>query len=42
VGLSSGKIFFYKKRNMDSRSLLDRSKEHEMFEFETTQGHKVS
>lgn len=40
IGLSSGKVFYYKKRNMDSRSLVDRGKEHEIVELECAQAHK--
>ena len=41
IGLSNGKINYYKKRNMDSRSLLAPGKAHELVEMESKQGHKV-
>jgi len=42
IGLSNGKIYYYKKRNMDQRTLLDRGKPHELIEIESKQGHKVT
>ena len=47
VGLSSGKIFYYKKKNMEARSLVERGKDHEQIAMDTPmpgrpgQGHKV-
>jgi len=35
VGLSSGKIFYYKKKNMENRYLVQSGKEHERVELES-------
>ena len=32
VGLSNGKIFYYKKKNMESKNLVASGKEHEQIE----------
>ena len=40
VGLSSGKIFYYKKKNMENRYLVQQGKEHERVELESPQAHK--
>lgn len=48
VGLSSGKIFYYKKKNMEARSIVERGKDHEQVSLDTSvagrpgQAHKVS
>jgi len=38
--LSSGKIFYYKKKNMENRYLVEAGKEHERVELESPQAHK--
>ena len=41
VGLSNGRIFYYKKRNMDSKLLVYPGKEHDIVELDSLQPHKV-
>lgn len=40
VGLSNGRIFYYKKRNMDSKLLVYPGKEHDIVELDSLQPHK--
>jgi hypothetical protein len=35
VGLSSGRIYYYKKRNMDSKLLVYPGKEHDLIELDS-------
>ena len=42
VGLSSGQIFYYKKRNMDSKLLVNPGKDHDMVPLTSPQMHKVT
>lgn len=42
MGLSTGAIFYYKKRNMDSKLLVNPGKEHDIVELTSPQAHKVS
>lgn len=41
VGLTNGKIFYWKKKNMEQKCLVDRGKEPELIEIESPQHHKV-
>jgi WD40 repeat protein len=40
VGLSNGKIFYYKKKGMESRHLVASGKEHEKVKLESAMSHK--
>ena len=42
VGLSNGSIFYYKKRNMDSKLLVNKGKELDQVELTSPQAHKVN
>ena len=40
VGLSNGKIFYYKKKSVDNKFLVQSGKEHEQVELDSPQAHK--
>lgn len=40
VGLSSGKIFYYKKKGMESKKLVQSNKEHDKIVLESPMAHK--
>mgnify|MGYP000701740648 CR=1 FL=1 len=40
VGLSNGKIFYYKKKNMENKVLVQSGKEHEKVDLDSPQAHK--
>ena len=42
IGLTNGKIYFWKKKNMEQKYIVDRGKEPELIEIETPHHHKVS